>query len=138
MTLDRAAEIVRATPGGVAGVNAAFFAYHATPAEGGHHFGDHSGDPDYRHRPCAWCGRTRWTVRHESADPVCVGKPDTAAVVSGEEARYLRLLERAPSLIARVVGYGATPTPEQVAFLHGTHGVPPDVTAELCPLPPPA
>lgn len=135
MTLQTAARIVRETPGGVAGVSGAFFAYHATPAEGGHHFSDHYLDPDYRHRPCLWCGRTRWQVRHEDIVPACSGPPDTARIVTDEEARFFAVVERAPSVIAKHIGTGTRPTPEQVAFLHDTHGIPPDLTLDLCPVP---
>lgn len=128
MTIERAAEIVRSTPGGIAGVDGAFFAYHASPKEGGHYFYDQYWDADYRHRPCIWCGHTRWQVRYEMLVPTCSGPPDIDGSIRDEEAMFLRLLERAPQTLRR---FG----PENPADMSGadlatfqhTHGLSPDM-----------
>lgn len=115
-------------PEAKAGVNAAHYAYHARADEpGGHHFGDHWGDPDYRHRPCCWCGRTRWDVRYSEADPRCTGRPDAEGIIRGEEERFIALLERAPETLRRFGPENPTAmTGAELAVFQHTHGLVPE------------
>jgi len=52
------------------------------------------------------------------------------AVLIAEEQRFARLLDRGRKVLGQF-GPGRTPTADDLAYLHETHGLPPDLVAEL-------
>jgi len=52
------------------------------------------------------------------------------AVLQDEEQRFARLLDRAHKVLARF-GPDRPPTADDLVYLHETHGLPPDLVAEL-------
>lgn len=53
-----------------------------------------------------------------------------AAVLRGEEQRFAGLLTRGRKVLAQL-GSGRPLTEADLAYLHETHGLPPDLVAEL-------
>jgi alanyl-tRNA synthetase len=52
------------------------------------------------------------------------------AVLADEEQRFAGLLARGRKMLARF-GPGRPPTEADLAYLHQTHGLPPDLVTEL-------
>jgi len=52
------------------------------------------------------------------------------AVLIAEEQRFARLLDRGRKVLGQF-GPGRTPTADDLTYLHETHGLPPDLVAEL-------
>ena len=62
----------------------------------------------------------QWLVRH----------PDVPGIIRGEEEKYLKLLERAPAIVAKVVAQRGW-SDATLAFLKDTHGIDEDLAREL-------
>jgi len=52
------------------------------------------------------------------------------AVLRDEELRFSDLMTRGRKVLARF-GSGRPPTPEDLSYLHQTHGLPPDLVTEI-------
>lgn len=103
----------------------AAYAYHMEP----HELFSHNFSGQERNATCYLCGQSREGVRWNwyNKSPRCEGRsikerPDICGIISTEEKKFSKTLERADKISASMDVN--TVTGEELAVIHHTHGVP--------------
>ena len=117
-------------------VKKAYFAYHTQHIRdnpGAHNFAG-----PWRDCECAWCGRSRESVRWDDLPAQCQKRPelpDIADTIRGEEEKAFSLLEKATREVSKIVAKLGM-SGNTLAILHHTHGYDPETVDSVVPVPP--